>query len=352
MSESVLPGDAVHPEPMRRHPLVHTTDVMLAERMGARFLSENHLQLQSVEDFDARIHGVSLGSISMFYLNYSTEVEVLAPPLDDYIAVVLPLSGKMDVDLAGQRFEVAAGCNAGVIGFERPLHMRWTAGYSMLCARIDKSALAAAVRALDPQGADRAVLFDPVVSRGAALDAIWGATRVIVDVFERLTATQRPTHLVADQLRDQLMTAVLLTQPNSHSAALVGPAPAVSHSAVGHAVDMIESAPERPHTVISMAKAVGVSVRALHDGFRRELGVTPAAYLMGVRLDKAHRELVAGADPHRTVADIAMAWGFSNPGRFAAYYRSRFGERPSDVLATHRPRPPTGSRSSRRRPVE
>jgi AraC-like DNA-binding protein len=341
MTESVSVGvrgsDArLVQEPMRRHRLLCTTDVDLAERLGGQFLSENHLRIPAAEDFTARIHGVSLGAISMYYFNYGAQIEVIAPPLEDYIAVVLPLTGSMDVDLAGQRFDVVTGASAGVIHGDRPLHMRWTADYSMLCARINVSAITDMVRALDPFGDERSVVFDPTVTRPAALAAIWGATGMIVDVFERLTAVQRPAPLVAAQLREQLLAAVLLTQPNTRSSALLGPTPAVSNVAVRHAVDVIESTPEYPHTVAELAKGCGVSLRALHEGFRRELGATPAAYLMGVRLDRAHRELVGRDDPHRTIADIAATWGFSNPGRFAAYYQRRYGALPSTVLAAHR----------------
>jgi AraC-like DNA-binding protein len=323
-------------EPLNRHRLVHTADVTLAERLGGQLLSENHLRLRAAEDFDARIHGVSLGAMSMFYFNYGAQVEVVAPPLQNYIALVLPLTGSMDVDLAGQRFEVVAGVNAGVIGSDRPLQMRWTADYSMLCARIDVSSMRSLICSLDPRTPERAVRFDPTVTRPAALEAIWGATRVIVDVFDRLSPPQRPAPLVAAQLREQLLSAMVLTQPNSHSATLLGPAPVVSHAAVRWAVDIIESTPERPHTVAGIAKSAGVSLRALHDAFQREVGVTPAAYLTQVRLDRAHRDLVAGVGSDRTIADIAMSWGFSNPGRFAAYYRRRYGELPSTVQAAHK----------------
>ncbi|MGW8814600.1 AraC family transcriptional regulator [Gordonia terrae] len=323
-------------EPMRQHSLLRTTDVTVAETMGGRFLSENHLRLQSSDEFDARIHGVSLGPVSVYYLNYGAELEVVAPPFEDYIAVVLPLTGSMEVDLAGERFDVVAGETGGVLTAERPLRMRWTADYSMLTARIDLASMSILVRSLDPSGDENAVRLESAITQPAALQAIGGATRMIVDVFERLSDGQRPTPLIAAQLRDQLLTAVLLTQPNSHSEALLGPAPAVSHAAVRRAVEIIESSPEQPHTVTSIAKSVGVSTRALHEAFRSDLGGTPAAYLTEVRLERAHRELVTCRDPERTVGDIAMAWGFSNPGRFAAYYRQRYGELPSTVLAAGR----------------
>jgi AraC-like DNA-binding protein len=325
-------------EPMSSYCLVHTSDVTQAEQAGGQFLSENHLRLASTDDFDARIHGVSMDSVSLFYMNYGAQLEVIAPPLGDYIALVLPLTGRMDVQVGDDRFDVTAGATAGMIADDRPLRMRWNSEFSMLCARIDVSALANHVRSLDPTGAERPVVFAPTVSRPAALDAVWGAARVIVDVFERLAPSQRPAPLIAAQMSDQLLTALVLTQPNSHSVALWAPAPAVAHAAVRRAVELIASKPELPHTVASIAKAVGVSPRGLHAAFRRDMGTTPACYLTQVRLDRAHRQLTAADRADRTIADVAAAWGFSNPGRFAAYYRRRFGQPPSATLGsrTHR----------------
>jgi AraC-like DNA-binding protein len=323
-------------EPMSRHCLVRTTDVAQAEQAGGQFLSENRLQLPSIDDFEARIHGVSLGPVGIYYINYGAQLEVVAPPLGDYIALVLPVTGCMDVQLGGDCFGVAAGSTAGVISADRPLRMRWNSEYSMVVVRIEVSSLAKQVRSLDPVGAERPVMFAPTVTRPAALEAVWGATCVVIDVFDRLAPSQRPAPLIAAQLRDQLLTTLLLTQPNSHSAALLAPAPTVSHRAVRRAVQMIESTPEMPHTVSSIAKSVGVSTRALHAAFRYDIDTTPASYLMQVRLDRAHRELTAPDAADRTIADVAMAWGFSSPGRFAAYYRRRFGESPSAAVAARR----------------
>ena len=65
--------------------------------------------------------------------------------------------------------------------------------------------------------------------------------------------------------------------------------------------------------------------------FRRHLGTTPMTYLRRVRLGCAHQELHDGGDG-LTVTEIAYRWGFSNPSRFAQYYRAEYGTGPSDTL--------------------
>jgi AraC-like DNA-binding protein len=90
-----------------------------------------------------------------------------------------------------------------------------------------------------------------------------------------------------------------------------------------------ENAHELP-TVSEVAFSAGVSVRALAGAFRRYLDTSPRDYLREQRLQGVRRDLLA----HRstTVVEAAGAWGYINMGVFAAAYRNRFGENPSETL--------------------
>ena len=54
------------------------------------------------------------------------------------------------------------------------------------------------------------------------------------------------------------------------------------------------------------------------------------AYLRQVRLERAREDLLLGRGP---VSEIAYHWGFTNLGRFATQYRTRFSELPSETVA-------------------
>lgn len=74
-------------------------------------------------------------------------------------------------------------------------------------------------------------------------------------------------------------------------------------------------------------------MRALSKGFERHLGTTPLRYMIDLRLDRARADLLAASD-RDAVTQVALRWGFAHGGQFAARYRARFGERPSDTLRT------------------
>lgn len=83
--------------------------------------------------------------------------------------------------------------------------------------------------------------------------------------------------------------------------------------------------------IAEAARVAGVSERALSEGFRRFLGVTPGAYLRALRLDGV-RAALETEEGSTSVAHVAMRWSYSNFGAFARAYAHRFGELPSVTL--------------------
>jgi transcriptional regulator GlxA family with amidase domain len=90
--------------------------------------------------------------------------------------------------------------------------------------------------------------------------------------------------------------------------------------------------PAHPWSSAELAEASHVSVRSLQESFRKSLGTSPMRYLGDLRLDQVRQELTAAAPGALTVSETASRWGFTHLGRFAAAYRRRFGELPSDTI--------------------
>ena len=84
--------------------------------------------------------------------------------------------------------------------------------------------------------------------------------------------------------------------------------------------------------VADICRAAGVSERTLQYAFVDQFGIGPKEFLNVFRLISIRRQLHV-ADPRRTkVADVANSWGFWHMGQFAADYRRRFDEYPSETL--------------------
>jgi transcriptional regulator GlxA family with amidase domain len=88
---------------------------------------------------------------------------------------------------------------------------------------------------------------------------------------------------------------------------------------------------DAPLRLEALARVAGVPARTLETHFMRFLGTTPLGWVRQDRLTHARRALLSGGD-RRTVSQVALRCGFTQLGRFAAQYCSRFGELPSETL--------------------
>jgi AraC-like DNA-binding protein len=93
-----------------------------------------------------------------------------------------------------------------------------------------------------------------------------------------------------------------------------------------------------PVSIEEVACASGLSIRSLEIVFSDYLGIGPTEYLRRFRLHAARRALLGGGEGAQatTVKEAAMSHGLWHLGRFAAHYRSLFGENPADTLARRR----------------
>lgn len=84
-----------------------------------------------------------------------------------------------------------------------------------------------------------------------------------------------------------------------------------------------------PLTLADMAEAADVSVRTLNALCRELRDCTPMELLRNTRLDTVRVRLQDGTVA--SVTEAALECGFTHLGRFAAYYRDRFGETPAQT---------------------
>lgn len=98
------------------------------------------------------------------------------------------------------------------------------------------------------------------------------------------------------------------------------------------ALEYLHHHAHEPITPADAASAAGLHTRTFQQATRRHLGMSPSAYLRGIRLDRARRDLSAATPETSTVSAVARDWGFGHMGRFSSAYQVAFGERPCDTL--------------------
>jgi AraC-like DNA-binding protein len=99
--------------------------------------------------------------------------------------------------------------------------------------------------------------------------------------------------------------------------------------------EAVEANFDNPLLIPDLCRIIGVSGRTLRMLCQEQLGVSPQQFLALRRLHLAQRALLHADQHSATVTEIATSLGVWELGRFAATYKSRFGESPSATL--HRP---------------
>ena len=126
---------------------------------------------------------------------------------------------------------------------------------------------------------------------------------------------------------------MLFNEPDTTPSTLA-PLSTNCHRALARAIDFIQAHASDRLTVSDIASAACVSPRTLETAFRRRYDQSPLAYVRGVQLDRVHESLrTAHLRQHAAqITDIAMENGFNHMGRFAGYYKKRFGCTPTQTL--------------------
>ena len=95
-----------------------------------------------------------------------------------------------------------------------------------------------------------------------------------------------------------------------------------------HVLELIESTLSEPLAVGTLAASIGLSSGYFARAFARTVGCTPHRYVMERRLERARRALDRS---EATLADVALACGFSSHAHLTRAFRTEYGLPPSAV---------------------
>lgn len=316
------------------------------EPAGARTTGYELSDAEAIEKFLVDAYGTSMkirsdddphllrhqrttaGSFALESAYQSAELEFSVEPLNS-IVVTRTSTSRLERAVGGADRRYGAGELFLMSHPDRPYAARWLPGEIENCI-IDPALMA---RAAAPSPARqpaplRFTSLDPITP--AAADQWWAARTYAASL---LASPEAVTPLLIGAVAGLLTAATLSTFPNT---AVTEPTIVDRRDAhpatLRRAVAFIDENAQADISVADVAVAANVSIRAVQLVFRRHLGITPLDYLRRVRLEHAHRDLIA-ADPAReTVTAIAYRWGFSSSSHFSRYYREAYGVTPGRVL--------------------
>ncbi|WP_134727516.1 AraC family transcriptional regulator [Amycolatopsis nivea] len=310
--------------------VVRTADRDEAQREISEVFSTHTLEVAGPgADLDVALRARRTEDLTIADIRHGTEVVVRPGRLHSYYEINVPLRGHTLSQCGPDEIESGPG-RAAVLTPTEESSMRWSADCAQLAVKVSRQVVERTVEGVLGCPPDEAVHF----SIGFDLADGPGRNWLRAVMLLRDAVDSDAPDLVLRPLEELVVGQLLAAQPNNFSDRLLrGAARPARPRLLSRVVDVIDADPAAAHTVSDLARVAGTSVRSLQAAFAEHLGLTPMEYLRRVRLSRAHEDL-QNAEPGDglSVADIAFRWGFGHVPRFAAAYRERYGQLPSQTL--------------------
>jgi AraC-like DNA-binding protein len=292
-----------------------------------------HDLIGSEDTMRMRLNAVSDRHMTLGYLTYQADAELIMPATENSYVVNLTVVGQTRASRGDGGREVTVANDRGlVLSPVQSNRVRWSADAEQLHLKIPRPSLESHLSDLLGKPVTGVVDFD------YGLDLTTGAGRSLLRSVQFLaTELDRPAGLAdlplaRERLEAYVLTSLLHAGRHQYSDALSGNEDVRRLGRLAPVVQYIEANADSVLTPEILAKVGCVSVRTLHAAFQEQLGESPMAYVRRIRLSRVRAELLR-ADPQKErVTDIALRWGFLHQSRFAQQYREQFNELPSVTL--------------------
>nr|WP_321507493.1 AraC family transcriptional regulator [uncultured Celeribacter sp.] len=264
----------------------------------------------------------ALGAEAFNTLSYGAEIEVQAKGFEDFYMFEMPLRGGVDIEIGQQQARSAPG-QALCLSPGQRFRSRWRPDTYQWMLQISRGAIEAAFEQRTRRRVASDIVFDPVID----LRSEHG--HALLQAMQRLAmASDTYDAQLTDSFQQQIDAVVALLVANLPYFRDGSPVPQRLHATPRHvrrAIDIMQDRFAAPLSVADLAVDIGVSERALYDGFQRYYQKPPYEVLMRIRMEHA-RVLVRAGD--LSLADVARRVGMPHQGRFSAQYKKSFGLRP------------------------
>lgn len=316
-----------------RFPLFRSHSTDEASAMMSNVFSPHRLfKCGPSHELSLRHNRVGLSQIGLNVLTYGAEVDIDPGERGDFYMFLLPLRGLAVTECAGRSAVLDPG-TMGVLHPRQRTSMHWASDCEMVLLEVPRPMLEDVV-GVTPTTRDG----DPTLALARATPSVGAWWQSVLDMTNSLHqfGDQWLAQPQMQQAMEGFLVAGLGMLFNDHDAQmpLAQPMSANSQRALQRAMDFIQAHASDRLTVADIASAACVSPRTLEAAFRRRFDQSPLTYVRGVQLDRVHEGLRLARSDRRGVhvTDIAMESGFTHMGRFAGYYKKRFGCTPTQTL--------------------
>jgi AraC-like DNA-binding protein len=253
--------------------------------------------------------------------------------IDGSIQFIVPLRGHYEIITRG-RPEVLASVEGHTIGVLRPTMKTVKKANDCvgICANVSLEDVTERLRTIAGSRYRPGMTADLVGSIDSRTVVGQILARRVIAAFDecRLLSATGNGELATPLLEDDLLNIVAVAAFAATEDICGSSTSSVSPEVVRRVRAHIEEHYDGPLAISDLCGMFDISLRALQDNFRRYFGTTPKEFLTDCGLAHARRALEAGTAS--SVTAVAIESGFSDLSIFAAKYKLKFKEAPSETL--------------------
>lgn len=317
--------------PLSNHNLLISKDLYETEQQVGKLIWPHHMYADHLNrDLDARLDGLALEDMGLFYLRYGADVQIDAGEISDYYLIQTALSGKALIINGSMEAQAKQGFTT-LISPRGSTRINMDSDCSYLVLMLKRQAVEKQLTHQLDSVLKAPILFDLQATTAKQSLAIQQTVGYLCRQYNELSAQLRSPS-IARQFADLAISLVLNTWHHNYTDKLdmATATPLPWH--VRKAIDFIQANIADGLSLQTIAQEVGVSGRTLQKGFNHFLQQTPSEYIRSLKLNRVHQSLLTASPQNHSVTSIMLQYGISDQGRFANLYKKRFGELPSETL--------------------
>jgi AraC-like DNA-binding protein len=281
--------------------------------------------------FVARLEFKKLQDMTVSYGWFGSAITVSLKPDAPYYSLFSRLYGSSEYTVGNRVFITSPSCGAFLPGTV-PLRVRTQDRWQLFGTNFLPSAIQRELSHLLGSDIVRPIEFNPVVNFDYGAGRL--LKRMLMRLYKDVAQPETESHNTGIRIRQverSIITLILEGLEHSYSRMANAPGRKIAPRQLRNVEEFIRQYADEPLSLGDLSVVGGVSARSLQYTFLRHRGCSPMAFLRLVRFERVRDELLRGNES-TTVTAAALRWGFSHLGRFAAEYRARFKESPSETV--------------------
>jgi AraC-like DNA-binding protein len=321
--------------PLQRFPFLHTHSLEGFGQLQSSVHGSTMLeQIDRKAPFEWQANRVEVGELAVTASRYRAGVRAITDHVDSIYTLLIPQHGE---GLSGQGRKstlLRPGRTAALVSASMPATVELNTNYQGVGVRIAAHVMERTLDILTGVRRTTPLRFDGSVDlqQGAGAELI-RLLQFIVDGAEHEQSVLRAP-IIESRVSEIFVMALLVGLQHNHTHLLRTRHRAPEPRQLKRAQEYIVANAHRAITVAEVARATGVTVRALHAAFRAHGGGSPSSFLRDRRFELARARLLTSSAA--TVTEVAVASGFAHFGRFSVEYKKRYGESPAQTLRRSR----------------